>query len=238
MRVVIVDDSPIDRLNLRTLLEQHPVIEIAGEADGIVTGRELIESAQPDVVFLDVCLGRETGFQLLESLACKPRVIFTTLHSVYAFPAFEVEALDFLLKPVSPERLQRSIRRMAATANPASESVAALDPEDLLVFRQGNERRVFEVGRIVAIVGDRDYTRVMASPGLECLDERRMRDWQALLPPKFFQLLDRSTILNLRQVTSYRQTASGGNVVMLNYPKSLSIGVTAFKRLETTLNSL
>lgn len=236
MRTAIVDDNPIDRLNLRTLLEHSCEVDILGEAGSLVEGRSLIESARPDVVFLDVRLGRETGFHLLESLNQKPRVIFTTLHREYAFPAFEVEALDFLHKPVTLERLQRSLRRMTASAA-ASEVAPVLDPTDLLVFRQGNERRVIEAGRIVAIVGDRDYTRVLTAPDMECLDERRMRDWQKLLPPKMFQLLDRSTILNLRQIASYRQTSEGGIVVLRNYPSPLRIGVTAFRRLEGILHA-
>lgn len=233
MRVVIVDDNPVDRLNLRTLLEHTGQVEVAGEADGLATGRELIERWQPDVVFLDVRLGRETGFQLLESLSRKQRVIFTTLHREYAFPAFEVEALDFLLKPVTPERLQRSLQRM--TGGVVRDSTPPLESGDLLAFRIGNERRVLEVQRILAVVGSRDYTRILAAPHLDCLDQRRMRDWLELLPARMFRALDRSTIVNLRQITSYRQTADGGLVSLRNYPEPLPIGQAAFKRLESIL---
>lgn len=234
MRAVIVDDSPIDRLNLRTLLEQIREVEIVGEADSLASGCVLIESGHHDVIFLDVRLGRETGFQLLESLTGKPRVIFTTLHREYAFPAFEAEALDFLLKPLTLERLQRSLQRVATPFYPVRSS--ALAPSDLLVFKQGSERRVFEVERILAIVGSRDYTRILAAPSLEYLDDRRMRDWQELLPAQFFQTVDRSTILNIRQISSYRQTSDGGMVVLRNHPTPLPIGPTAFKRLEAILH--
>ncbi len=236
MRVVMIDDNPVDRLNLRTLLGLVGEVEIVGEADTLATGCALVESQQPDLIFLDVRLGRETGFQLLERLRGKPRVIFTTLHREYAFPAFEVEAHDFLLKPVGPERLQRALQRAVASLSHAP--ARPLDLADLLVFRLGDERRVVEVERILAIMGNRDYTRILASPRMDCLDQRRLRDWQELLPAPTFQMLDRSTILNLRQIDSYRQTPEGGVVTLRNHPAPILIGAVAFKRLEALMHQL
>ena len=112
-----------------------------------------------------------------------------------------------------------------------------LSETDLLVFKQGNERRILSVGRIALITGDRDYTRVIAVDGRQYLDTRRMLDWQRLLPAKHFQLLDRSTIINLGEVAGYRQTESGGVVTLRNAETPVTVGRAAFKRLDECLES-
>ncbi|MET0263045.1 MAG: LytTR family DNA-binding domain-containing protein [Rariglobus sp.] len=241
MRIAIVDDNPIDRMNLRTLLEADKRVEFVGEADCLAAAREMIKRVRPEVLFLDVELGRESGFQLLDVPERPSRVVFTTLHHHYAVDAFDAQATDYLLKPVMPARLDRTLTRLAqigAAASAAKPSLASqpMEIEDLLVFKQGGERRVLAVGKIAWITGDRDYTRVLTADGKEYLDTRRMRDWQQILPARFFQLIDRSTIINLGEIAAYRPTPSGGRVSMRNSTVEMVIGPAAFKRLEECLD--
>jgi len=231
MRAAIVDDNPLDRLNLRTLLEQVSHVRVVGEAEDLAGGKALLAREKPEAVFLDVRLGQANGFALLEDLAERPLVVFTTLHRQYAAQAFEVEAADYLLKPITQERLARTLHRLAVSLDRQGVSPPC-EPGDLLVFRQGDERRVIAVERISAVCGDGDYTRVLTSEGPEYLDDRRMRDWQAMLPPKLFRALDRSTIVNLAQVSSYRQNGEGGALTLHNISQPLEIGRSAFRRLE------
>ncbi|CAN5563837.1 LytTR family DNA-binding domain-containing protein [soil metagenome] len=231
MRVVIVDDNEIEQLNLLTLLETMREVQVVGQATDLASAKALIVVGKPDAIFLDVALGRETGFDLLEELVVKPLVVFTTLHQEYAVKAFEVKAVDYLVKPITKERLRRAVDRLAgALAHKAAQT--ALDLTDLLVFKKGAERYLVAVESIAAICGDRDYTQVVTAEGKEYLDDRRMRDWQTLLPGKYFPALDRSTIVNLGEVASYHPTSEGGALNWRNSPKPLEIGKAAFKRLE------
>lgn len=229
MRLLLVDDNPVDRMNLRVLLGAHPGMEIVGEAENLAMAKTLVERHRPDALFLDVELGWENGFNLLQALkpVCPP-IIFCTLHTRYAAEAFEVEAVDYLLKPIMPERLARALARLKSTA-----AVRMLALDDLIAFKSGNERRIVSVDRIATIVGDGDYSRVLVSEGKEYLDNRRLRDWQQVLPEKYFQALDRSTIVNLAEVSSFRPTGEGGELNFRNVGRSFPIGRAALRRLES-----
>lgn len=231
IRVALVDDNEIDLLNLRTLLESQPEIKVVGEAGSLAAARDLIETAKPEAIFLDIQLGRETGFALLEELTRPPLVIFTTLHREYAVKAFEVKAVDYLVKPIAEERLCRSVGRLRG-ALAAQTRPMAVELADLLVFKKGSERFLVAVDKIASIRGDGDYTQVVITDGREFLDDRRMREWQEILPAKHFPTLDRSTIVRLAEVASYQPTAEGGILVWRNSPTPLAIGRAAFKRLE------
>lgn len=113
MKTLLIDDERLARNELRRLLVAFPHIEIVGEARTAQQARELIGSVRPDLVFLDVQMPGETGLELLESLEPPaPRVIFTTAHDEFAVKAFELNALDYLLKPVDPARLATALARL------------------------------------------------------------------------------------------------------------------------------
>src|SRR5690242_15869295 len=109
MRVVMVDDEEYARKDLRRLLKQHPEIEIVGEAEDITQAVNLISEMKPQVVFLDIQLSGESGFELFDHCQEQFKVIFVTAFDNFAVRAFEVNALDYLLKPVSPDRLAATI---------------------------------------------------------------------------------------------------------------------------------
>jgi two-component system, LytTR family, response regulator len=120
MRALIVDDEPLARRELRRLLSGFSQIEIVGEASDVDEARESIEALAPDVVFLDVQMPGGTGFDLLAQLDRMPRVIFTTAYDQYAVKAFDVSALDYLLKPIEPDRLAAAVQKVQAMAAPST----------------------------------------------------------------------------------------------------------------------
>jgi two-component system LytT family response regulator len=122
MRALIVDDEPLARRELRRLLSGFPQVEIVGEASDVDEARESIEALAPEVVFLDVQMPGGSGFDLLAQLDRMPRVIFTTAYDQYAVKAFDVSALDYLLKPIEPDRLAAALKKVEATANPTAPS--------------------------------------------------------------------------------------------------------------------
>src|SRR6188508_1087191 len=135
MRALIVDDEPLARRELRRLLGAIPGIEVVGEAGHIDDARVRIEELAPEVVFLDIQMPGGTGFDLLAQLERVPRVIFTTAYDQYAVKAFEVNALDYLLKPIEPERLGMAMRKALAAAAPQQSATDA--PLEQLFVRDG-----------------------------------------------------------------------------------------------------
>ena len=109
---IIIDDERLARNELKKLLEQHTEIQIIDEASGVDEGVEKIELARPDLIFLDIQMPGKTGFDLLGELEKAPKVIFTTAFDEFALKAFEVNALDYLLKPIDPNRLSDAIQKL------------------------------------------------------------------------------------------------------------------------------
>ena len=112
MKALIIDDERLARKELVRLLEEHPSIEVVGEAMNADEAEKLIEELNPDLLFVDIQMPGRTGFQLLESLDTVPMVVFTTAYDEFALKAFEVNALDYLLKPIQPERLAEAVRKI------------------------------------------------------------------------------------------------------------------------------
>lgn len=238
MRVAIVEDSEIDRLNLKTLLADHEDVEIAGEADTLERAVELIDGAQPDAVFLDIHLGRQKGFKALEAAKWRPQVVITTSHPHYAVKGFEIDAADYLLKPVMQDTLARAVARLRARLATAAKSEAGrLSPDDMQSFKLGDERHLVPVGQIQAIVGERIYTRVLVRDGREFLHSRPLREWREILPEKTFKALDRSTIVNLAEIQTLRDggDCSGQQIVFRGSSHKVCLGEVAMKTLRDAM---
>ena len=238
MRAIIVEDEEIDRLNLKTLLEDHPDVEIAGEADSLESAAALIEREKPDAVFLDIHLGRHKGFKALETAKFRPQVVITTSHPHYALKGFEIDAADYLLKPVLEETLARAVdrlrTRLAAAAKPAASRLAA---EDVQSFKVGDERHLVPIGQIQAIVGERIYTRVLVRDGREFLHNRPLREWREILPERTFKALDRSTIVNVAEIQLVRGGGDGAGqeIVFQGNSHRILLGEVAMKTLREVM---
>ncbi len=236
MRAIIVDDEEIDRLNLKTLLEDHADVEIAGEADSLESAVDLIERDKPDAVFLDIHLGRHKGFRVLETAKWRPQVVITTSHPHYAVKGFEIDAADYLLKPVMEDTLARAVGRLRVrVAAAVSKDVPnRLAPEDVQSFKLGDERHLIPVGQIQAIVGERIYTRVLVRDGREFLHNRPLREWRAILPEKLFKTLDRSTIANVAEIQVVRGggDCAGQQIAFRGSSHKLCLGEVAMKALR------
>ena len=240
MRAIIVDDEEIDRLNLNTLLEDHPDVEIAGEADSLESAVALIEREQPDATFLDIHLGRHKGFKALETAKFRPQVVITTSHPHYAVKGFEIDAADYLLKPVMEDTLARALGRLRArlaTAAAAKPAASRLSPEDVQTFKVGDERHLVPIGQIQAIVGERIYTRVLVRDGREFLHNRPLREWREILPEKTFKALDRSTIVNVAEIQLVRGGGDGAGqeIVFQGNSHRILLGEVAMKTLREVM---
>jgi len=198
-RALIVDDERLARKDLRKLLGAHKNIEIIGEATSGTAALEQIKELAPDLVFLDIQMPGMTGFELLEQIDSSIQIIFVTAFDEYALRAFEVNALDYLLKPISPARLAESLLRLEE--EPADEDLdetpRLLEISDRLLIRMDNHFRFLKVADICCIQSAGDYSEIITRENRKHLIYKSMTEWEQRLPINTFCRIHRSTIINL-----------------------------------------
>jgi len=216
MKAIIIDDERLARKELTSLLEKHKEIEIAAEAANADEAFELINEHMPDLLFLDIQMPGKTGFELLEMLDAVPKVIFTTAYDEYALKAFEVNALDYLQKPIQPERLEESIAKLK-TQEKSSEIVKSdkkLGLNDQVFVKDGDKCWFVSLGDIRYFESDGNYIKVffdknrpMIHKSLNALDEK--------LDERSFFRASRKHIINLSWLESIEPWFNGGLMVKL-----------------------
>jgi two-component system LytT family response regulator len=227
IKAIIIDDERLARNELKKLLEQHPEIQIIDEASNVDEGVEKIDFAHPELIFLDIQMPGKTGFDLLSELEKSPKVIFTTAYDEFALKAFEVNALDYLLKPIDPKRLADSIQKLQAeieleraslsgnTRGPLSESdqVFVKDGEKCW-FVKLEEIRLFEsVGNYAKVYFSTNKPLILKS--LNALEER--------LDEHVFFRANRKHIINLHWIEKIEPYFNGGLLVELKGGEKIEI---------------
>ena len=197
---ILVDDERLARRELRSMLTEHEIIDVVGEAETVAQAAELAHTKKPDVIFLDIQLPGETGFDLIEKISHTCKIIFVTAFDAYAIRAFEVNALDYLLKPINPARLAQAIERLAIHDSAPAPPVRALEYEDRLFIEADQRSRFLKVGDIVVISAMGDYSQILACDGQKSLVLKPLKDWEERLPAKHFTRIHRSTIINVDYV--------------------------------------
>lgn len=200
-RAVIVDDERLARRELRSLLEAHPTIAVVGEAETVPTAAEVVRAAEAELVFLDVQLGTELGFDLLPLLEPDVAIIFVTAHDKHAVRAFESNALDYLLKPVSRARLARAIDRLGdETLVAPAEAGGPLDYDEFLFLRIDGRMRFLKLRAVAAVVAQADHTTLRLVGGEAVRVRKPIGEWEARLPAHQFVRIHRSAIVNVDHV--------------------------------------
>lgn len=199
LTAVIVDDERLARAEMRALLAEHPEVRVIGEADSVESAAELVNGRRPDVVFLDIQLVGASGFDLMERLDGDVAVVFVTAYDQHAVRAFEVNALDYLLKPVTPERLAAAIDRLEVST-PAPAAGEPLRYDDRLFLRLDDRMAFLRVDSIKYIAAAGDYSYVHGVNGARHLVKKPLKEWESRLPANHFLRIHRSTIVNLEYV--------------------------------------
>lgn len=213
-----MDDERLARKELMKLLEDHPFIEVVGEATNADEANQMVNELNPDLLFLDIQMPGRTGFQLLEELDAVPLVVFTTAYDEFALKAFEVNALDYLLKPIQPERLAETISKLSEKER--SKMAAIHGPEKKLgledqVFVKDGERCWFvSLTNVRMFESDGNYIKVyfdnnkpMIHKSLNALDEK--------LDDRAFFRASRKHIVNLSWVEAIEPWFNGGLMIKL-----------------------
>lgn len=215
MRAIVIDDERLARKELIKLLEDFPEIEILGEAANVDEAYELINSLNPDLLFLDIQMPGKTGFELLEMLDSVPTVIFTTAYDEYALKAFEVNALDYLLKPIQMDRLNETITKLEP---PKAASEEQKEPRlcltDQVFVKDGDKCWFVTLKDVRYFESDGNYIKVffdnfkpMIHKSLNALDEK--------LNDRDFFRASRKHIINLSWVENIEPWFNGGLMVKL-----------------------
>ncbi len=219
MKALIVDDERLARKELMKLLEAHPGIEVIGEAANADEATHLINEHNPDLLFLDIQMPDKTGFQLLEELDSVPLVVFTTAYDEFALKAFEVNALDYLLKPIQPERLAETVSKIAEKerSRRTAEQITAdkkLGLNDQVFVKDGERCWFVSLANIRLFESDGNYIKVyfdanrpMIHKSLNALDEK--------LDDRAFFRASRKHIINLSWVEGIEPWFNGGLMVKL-----------------------
>ncbi|MDA9491775.1 LytR/AlgR family response regulator transcription factor [Bradyrhizobium sp. CCBAU 11361] len=209
MKALIVDDEPLARLELRRLLAAFTWVQIVGEASNIDEARVRIETLAPDLTFLDVQMPGGTGFDLLAQLDRPPRVVFTTAYDHYAVKAFEVSALDYLLKPIEPERLAAALDKIHTSMS--SRAMANDEPLEQLFVRDGPRCWFLPLREVSLFVAEGNYVRLYWGKERPVLG-RSLATVEEKLDAKSFFRANRRQIVNLEFVQSVR-LGSGGRLL-------------------------
>jgi two-component system, LytTR family, response regulator len=237
IRIGIIDDEPLARAGLRRELAQMPGVEVVCEAGDVREAVQALEEHQPQGIFLDIQMPRATGFDLLDRLDPAPLVVFVTAHSEHAVRAFEVNAVDYVLKPVEPARLTQAMERLRARLT-GGEDVERFSPEDRICLRAPERTIVTRIADIICIRADGDFCRFALADGQSHFICRPLGSFLAQLPNPPILRLDRSLAVNAQRVQKIERSGSHASKLWLEgLSEPLSLGRAATMRLRSGLTS-
>lgn len=196
LSALLVDDERLARKQLRAQLDRFPELQVVAEADSVSQALEAVQRFHPDVIFLDIQMPGQTGFDFLEQASGNFKIIFVTAFDSFALRAFEVNALDYLMKPVSFERLSAAIRRLTGAEHEPRKAMP-LDYSDYLFVADGRNARFIKVGTIKCIVAAGAYSELFTADGRKWMLLGAIKEWEERLPGSRFVRTQRSCIVNL-----------------------------------------
>ncbi|MFN2422924.1 MAG: LytR/AlgR family response regulator transcription factor [Cryomorphaceae bacterium] len=230
MRTLIIDDERLARKELGRMLEAHPQLEIIGECTNADEAEKMIAEERPDLIFLDIQMPGRTGFELLESLEYVPRVIFVTAYDEYAIKAFEVNALDYLLKPVEDKRLAEAVNKVAedqsdldAGKEPADEgSDHLLAPTDQIFLKDGDKCWFVMLKDVRMFESEGNYVRVYFDK-FKPLILKSLNNLEKRLDDRDFFRINRKFIVNLKEIAHIEPWFNGGLKVRLHSGEEMEV---------------
>jgi two-component system LytT family response regulator len=238
IRCFVVDDERLARLVLRSQLDRHPDLSIIGEAADLVSADSGIRTLRPDVLFLDVGMRGQNGFELVRKLGSRsPLIVFVTAYDQFALQAFEFRAVDYLVKPISTPRFDEAVDRLRERLRPAHCERSSAATEEALFVQAGRGGCWISPRDIVFIQSDRNYSTVNLADGERVIVRQTMSGWRQRLSSPDFVHLDRSLILNLQQVRRTDLSGHSGQVYFAFGTTPLSLGRQGTARLRSLVAS-
>ena len=241
-RALIVDDEELARHIIRELLQPHSEIEVVAECANGFEAMKAFAEHKPDLIFLDVQMPKLTGFDVLELIGTGPMVIFVTAYDQYAMRAFDVHAVDYLLKPIGRERfeaaLSRAKERLGERMPAAQELAAAARPPqqflERVVVKDGTRVTLIPIAKLDYVEAQDDYV-ALASQGKKHLKQQTIASLEACLDPKCFVRIHRSYIVNLERVVRIEPYGKDSRLAILSDGTRLPVSRTGYARLQSML---
>ena len=240
IRALLVDDEALARDRLRRLLAEAPDVEIAGEAADGAEAMERIVELSPSVVFLDIQMPGCTGLEVAAALPDpRPHIVFCTAYDQYAIDAFELHAVDYLLKPINRARLAQALERVrgGAAPTPFDAAVQAAAPVKRFLGRKGHRFRVVPAGDVLAFVSENGLTKMLAA-GEHYWVPPTLNDLESRLDPAQFFRISRAAIVNLDAVHELAPAQGGHGELTLRDGTQLEVSRRRFRDLTTRLDGL
>jgi two-component system, LytTR family, response regulator len=239
MKALVIDDERLARQELKKLLSSFAEIQIAGEAANAEEAKKLIESTRPDVLFLDIQMPGQSGFELLEQINGVPEVVFVTAYDEYAIRAFEINALDYLLKPVQPARLADTVKKLLNKEGPEIKNNIhvnhKLHETDQVFVKDGDKCWFVKLSEIRLFESEGNYVRVLFEKNRPLI-LRSLNNLEERLDNKTFFRASRKHIINLKWIDSIENWFSGGLLVTLKGGEKVELSRRQSARLREMMS--
>ncbi len=243
LTAVIVDDEELARCVLRELIAKHSDIEIIAECANGFEAVKAVSERKPDLLFLDIQMPKLDGFEVLELIGTDMGVVFCTAYDQYALRAFEVHAVDYLLKPFGEDRFEEALARARQRLSekspiPAQLKASAVPPgqyADRIVVREGTNVHIIPVGKLDFVEAQDDYV-ALCSRGTKHLKQQTISSIESTLDPTLFLRIHRSYIVNLERVTRLEPYGKDSRVAILTDGTKLPVSRAGYARLRTVLD--
>lgn len=239
IRILIIDDEPLARDLIKSYISELEDIELVGECGDGFEGFKLINETNPDLVFLDIMMPKLTGFEMLELIENPPAVIFSTAYDEYAIKAFEQNAIDYLLKPYTQERLQEAVRKAIEKIDqkPAIEKITeAVTNEELsrIAVKTGHKIRILSLEEIRYLEAQDDYVKIFVMGG-SWLKQSTMKYYETHLPKSDFLRVHRSYIVRLKEINKLEQMGKDSHVAILHDRTEIPVSRSGYSKLKEVL---
>jgi two-component system LytT family response regulator len=241
MRVIIIDDEPLARSIVKEYLQNVEDAELVAECNDGFEGLKAIQQLQPDLIFLDVQMPKINGFEMLELIENPPAVIFTTAFDEFAIKAFELNAVDYLLKPFSKERFQKAVQKYLNQQNNSAAveqtiETAAESPsqQNRVVVKDGNKIKIIPVHQIHFLEAADDYVKIVSNDG-SFLKKRTMSFFEKSLAQFQFVRVHRSFIVNTQLITRIDAYEKDGHLLLLTTGEKIPVSKSGYSKLKEVL---
>ena len=237
LRTLIADDEPLARALVREFLAAHPDVDIIAEADNGLEAARCIQEQAPDLVLLDIQMPKLTGLEVLQLTGLRRGVIFTTAYDQHALAAFDLHAVDYLLKPFSQARFDAALeraRQLRGAPVPEVQRLVAAQTLQRVLIRDGAQLRVLPLAEVDYIEAQADYV-AFHHAGRDHLKTQRISELEEQLDPQQFVRVHRSFILNLAQLQGVERTESNAYAARLRSGKRIPVSRSGYERLRERL---
>ncbi|ANI90257.1 DNA-binding response regulator [Arachidicoccus ginsenosidimutans] len=239
MRTIIIDDEPLARSLLTELLESEKNIEVIAECGDGFEGLKAIQELNPDLIFLDIQMPKITGFEMLELLDNPPHVIFTTAYDEYALKAFDVNALDYLLKPVNPERLSKALEKLSRQSSVVENSIKEKIPHlpeqaQRIVVKVNGNIKILPLPEVFYLESADDYVKIHTADKYY-LKHQTMSRFEDQLPEQQFVRIHRSYLVNVQHIHKVDLYEKDQYCVVLRNDVRLPVSRSGYAKLKAVL---